>query len=119
MMWRFMRNVIQDAILVWPLIYFGLYLQMDYVYNLSLAFFWVNSALTFMAACAIISSDKFRIKKDGTPIKKRIWIHCKYHALTVIAELAAIYALGHFVLGTFMLISSLTLMAAYSKIEED
>lgn len=117
-MGRFTRNVLQDALIVWPLIYFGLYLQMEYVYNLAVAFFWVMNTLAIVAGLGIICSEGLRKKKDGAPIKPRMWIHRKYSAITAIAEIAAMFALGYFFLASYAIIAALILAGAYSKIEE-
>lgn len=39
---RLLKNIAWDILLMWPLIYFGLFMQNVYAYNMAAAFFLVH-----------------------------------------------------------------------------
>ena len=115
---RLLKNIAWDAILTWPLIYFGLFLHVSYAYNLAVAFFWMVSIAHLLIAACVLGSDEFlskaRIKR--TP---PLWLHRKYQAISSAAEIAIMFAFGYFWLGGFYLVATIFMWAAKSKIEEE
>ena len=115
---RFIKNVAIDAFILWPLIYFGLFMQIDYAYNVALALFWFLSIGGIIGSMGQLSSDDLMAKARKRH-KPRLWIHKKYQAVTTVAEIAAMFAFGYFWLGGFYLVASIFIWSAKDKIEEE
>lgn len=115
---RFIKNIAIDAIVIWPLIYFGLFLQIDYVYNVALALFWFLSIGGIIGSMGQLVSDDVR-KKVIARYEQKLWVHRKYQIITTTAEITAIFALGYFWLGGFYLVAALFGWSAKTKIEEE
>lgn len=115
---RFLRNIAWDIFLTWPLIYFGLFMQNVYAYNMAMAFFWFMSIGSIIAAIILICS-KEALEKSVARYKKPLWVHRKYQGVTTFLEIAAMFALGYFWLGGFYLVASLFRMAADDKVAEE
>lgn len=115
---RLLKSVAVDILLVWPLIYFGLFMQNVYAYNMAVAFFWFLSIASIIAAIILLSS-KEALAKSVARYKKPLWIHRKYQGVTTFLEIAVMFALGYFWLGGFYLAAILFRMAANDKIAEE
>lgn len=115
---RLLKNIAWDIFLTWPLIYFGLFMQNVYAYNMAVAFFWFLSIASIIAAIILLSS-KEALAKSVARYKKPLWIHRKYQGVTTFLEIAAMFALGYFWLGGFYLAASLFRMAANDKVAEE
>lgn len=114
---RFLKNIAIDLLIVWPLLYFGLFLQAEYAYNLALAFFWFFGVGGIIGATGQICSDDL-LKKAIAKHKPQLWVHRKYQIITSAAEIAAIFAMGYFWLGGFYLVATIFIWSAKSKVEE-
>lgn len=114
---RFLKNIAADILLVWPLIYFGLFMQNVYAYNMAMALFWFMSIGSIIASISL--SNKEVLAKSVARYKKPLWIHRKYQGVTTFLEIAAMFALGYFWLGGFYLAASLFRMAANDKVAEE
>lgn len=115
---RFIKNVAIDAFILWPLIYFGLFMQNVYAYNMAVAFFWFMSIASIIASVGLLSS-KDLLDKSVARYKKPLWIHHKYQVVTTFCEIAVMFALGYFWLGGFYLTATLFRTAAKEKVEEE
>lgn len=115
---RFIKNIAMDAFVIWPLIYFGLFMQVEYAYNVALAFFWFISIGGIIGSMGQICSDDM-MKKAIERHKPQMWLHKKYQVITSVAEIAAMFAFGYFWLGGFYLVATLFIWSAKSKIEEE
>lgn len=115
---RFIKTVAIDAFILWPLIYFGLFMQNVYAYNMAMAFFWFISVGGIISAISIIASDD-SLQKAVVRYKKPLWIHKKYGAITSFCEIAAMFALGHFWLGGFYASAAILMMAMKEKVAEE
>lgn len=115
---RFLKNIAWDIFLIWPLIYLGLFMQIDYAYNMAMAFFWFISIGGLIGGLATICSKEM-LQKAIEKHKHPLWIHKKYQAITTALELAAMFAFGYFWLGGFYLVATLFIWSAKSKIEEE
>lgn len=114
----FIKRIATDTLLIWPLIYFGLYAQMDYIYNIAVAFFWFISIFGIIGGAAEIVSDEIHQKAIDS-YKPSSWFMRKYGIVVIIAEIAAIFALGYFWLGGFFLAATIIVRVSKSKIEEE
>lgn len=112
---RFLKNIAWDIFLVWPLIYFGLFMQNVYAYNMAMAFFWFISVGGFVVAISTISSGEM-LQKAVAGYKKPLWIHKKYGAITSFCEVAVMFALGYFWLGGFYAAAVIFVMAMKEKV---
>ena len=115
---RPLKNIAWDTLLVWSLIYFGLFMQNVYAYNMAVAFFWFISIGGIIAAISIITSDEM-LQKAVARYKKPLWIHHKYQVVTTFCEIAVMFALGYFWLGGFYLTATLFRAAANDKVTEE
>lgn len=115
---RLLRNIAWDIFLTWPLIYFGLFMQNVYAYNMAMAFFWFISIGCIIIAISTISSDDL-LQKAVAKYKKPLWIHHKYQVVTTFCEIAVMFALGYFWLGGFYLAATLFRAAAKEKVAEE
>lgn len=115
---RLLKNIAWDIFLLWPLIYFGLFMQNEYAYNMAMAFFWFISIGGIIVAISAIASGEV-LQKAVAKYKKPLWIHRKYQAVTSFCEIAIMFALGYFWLGGFYLVASLFRMTANDKIAEE
>lgn len=116
---KLLKNVLCDIFIVWPLIYFGLFLHIDYVYNIALALMWCASVSGIFLMPVVICSKDLRIKLASERKNKKLWIHKKYQIVTSIAEVTAVFALGYFWLGGFYLAAQVFTWIAYQAIEEE
>ncbi|MDU7405647.1 MAG: hypothetical protein E7L15_17545 [Citrobacter portucalensis] len=115
---RFIKNIAMDAFVIWPLIYFGLFMQMEYVYNVALALLWFISVGGIIGSMGQLVSEEMT-RKAVERHKPQLWIHRKYQIITSTAEIAAMFAFGYFWLGGFYLVATLFIWSAKSKIEEE
>lgn len=115
---RLLRNITWDIFLTWPLIYFGLFMQNVYAYNMAMAFFWFMSIASIIASVGLLSS-KDLLDKSVARYKKPLWIHHKYQVVTTFCEIAVMFALGYFWLGGFYLTATLFRAAANDKVAEE
>lgn len=115
---RLLKNIAWDIFLTWPLIYFGLFMQNVYAYNMAMAFFWFMSIASIIASVGLLSS-KDLLDKSVARYKKPLWIHHKYQAITSFCEIAAMFALGYFWLGGFYAASVIFMMAMKEKVAEE
>lgn len=115
---RLLRNIAWDILLIWPLIYFGLFMQNAYAYNMAVAFFWFISIGGIIIAISTISSDDL-LQKAVAKYKKPLWIHKKYGAITSFCEVAAMFAMGYFCLGGFYAAAVIFVMAMKEKVAEE
>jgi hypothetical protein len=115
---RLLRNIAWDIFLTWPLIYFGLFMQNVYAYNMAVAFFWFMSIASIIASVGLLSS-KDLLDKSVARYKKPLWIHHKYQVVTTFCEIAAMVALGYFWLGGFYAASVIFMMAMKEKVAEE
>ena len=115
---RLLRNIAWDIFLTWPLIYFGLFMQNVYAYNMAIAFFWFMSIASIIASVGLLSS-KDLLDKSVARYKKPLWIHHKYQVVTTFCEIAVMFALGYFWLGGFYLTATLFRAAANDKVAEE
>lgn len=115
---RLLKNIAWDIFLTWPLIYFGLFMQNVYAYNMAVAFFWFISIGGIIAAISTIASDEM-LKKAAARYKKPLWVHKKYGAITSFCEIAAMFAMGYFWLGGFYATSVILMMAMKEKVAEE
>jgi len=114
-MLRFFRAVAQD-LLLWAIIYFGLYLHIEWVENIAIAYIWFIIAMLCIAG--LMSQNKQlveSIKKKG----RRLWIHKQWVRVTCVAECAVIFALGYFWMGAFYVIGCLLAQALYNEVEKE
>lgn len=119
---RLLKNIAWDIFLTWPLIYFGLFMQNVYAYNMAMAFFWFISIGGIIVAISTIASGDIggeMMKKAVDRYKKPLWIHHKYQVVTTFCEIAAMFALGYFWLGGFYLTATLFRAAAKEKVAEE
>lgn len=114
---RLLKNIAWDLFLLWPLIVFGLALQLDYIYNVAIAFFWFISVAGMIGAFSTLASDDL-LKKAIKRYKPKTWLHKKYSLVTTIAEIVAMFALGYFWLGGFYLVATIFTYAANDKVKE-
>lgn len=114
----FIKNVAIDAFILWPLIYFGLFMQNVYAYNMAMAFFWFISIGGIIVAISTIASGEL-LQKEVAKYKKLLWIHKKYGAVTSFCEVAAMFAMGYFWLGGFYTASVIFVMAMKEKVAEE
>lgn len=114
---RLIKNVAWDLFLLWPLIVFGLALQLDYIYNIAIAFFWFISIGGIIGAFAYLASDEL-LKGVVKKYKPKTWLHKKYSLVTTITEIVVIFALGYFWLGGFYLVATIFTYAVNDKIKE-
>lgn len=115
---RFLKNIAVDILLVWPLIYFGLFMQNVYAYNMAVALFWFISIGGIIVAISTIASDEM-LQKAVARYKKPLWIHKKYGAITSFCEIAAMFAMGYFWLGGFYAAAIILMMAMKEKVAEE
>lgn len=115
---RFLKNIAWDILLMWPLIYFGLFMQNVYAYNMAVAFFWFTSIGGIIVAISTISSDDL-LQKAAARYRKPLWVHKKYGAITSFCEIAAMVAMGYFWLGGFYAASVILMMAMKEKVAEE
>lgn len=115
---RFIKNVAIDAFILWPLIYFGLFMQNVYAYNMAMAFFWFISIGGIIVAISTIASGEM-LKKAVARYKKPLRIHRKYQAVTSFGEVALMFALGYFWLGGFYAAAVIFVMAMKEKVAEE
>lgn len=115
---RLLKNIAWDIFLTWPLIYFGLFMQNVYAYNMAMAFFWFIGIGGIIAAISIIASDE-TLKKAAARYKKPLLVHRKYQAVTSFGEVALMFALGYFWLGGFYAASVIFMMAMKEKVAEE
>lgn len=115
---RLLKNIAQDILLTWPLIYFGLFMQNVYAYNMAMAFFWFISIGGVIASINTIASDDM-LQKAVARYKKPSWIHRKYQVVSSFCEIAAIFALGYFWIGGFYATSVIFMMAMREKVAEE
>lgn len=113
-MLRFIKLVFQD-IALWLAIYFGLYLHIEWVENVAIAYIWFIIAMLCIAG--LMSQNKQLIesmKKKG----RRLWIHKQWVRITCIAECAALFALGYFWMGAFYVVGCLLAQALWIELEK-
>ena len=110
---RLLKNIAWDILLTWPLIYFGLFMQNVYAYNMAVAFFWFMSIASIIASVGLLSS-KDLLDKSVARYKKPLWIHHKYQVVTTFCEIAVMFALGG-----FYLTATLFRAAAKEKVTEE
>lgn len=115
---RFLKNITVDILLVWPLIYFGLFMQNVHAYNMAMAFFWFISIGGIIVAISTIASDDL-LQKAVAKYKKPLWIHKKYGAITSFCEVAVMFALGYFWLGGFCAAAVIFVMEMKEKVAEE
>lgn len=115
---RLLKNIALDIFLTWPLIYFGLFMQNVYAYNIAMAFFWFAGIGGIIVAISTIASGEL-LQKEAAKYKKPLWIHHKYQVVTTFCEIAVMFALGYFWLGGFYLIATLFRAAANDKVTEE
>lgn len=115
---RLLKNIAWDIFLTWPLIYFGLFMQNVYAYNMAMAFFWLASIIGIIAAISTIASGEI-LQKAAARYKKPLWIHKKYGAITSFCEIATMFALGYFWLGGFYAAAVILMMAMKEKVAEE
>lgn len=115
---RLLKNIAWDIFLTWPLIYFGLFMQNVYAYNMAMAFFWFISIGGIIIAISTIASDEL-LQKAVAIYKKPLWIHHKYQVVTTFCEIAVMFALGYFWLGGFYLTATLFRAVANDKVAEE
>lgn len=115
---RFLKNIAGDIFLTCPLIYFGLFMQNTYAYNMAMAFFWFISIGGIIVAISTIASGEM-LKKAVARYKKPLWIHHKYQVVTTFCEIAVMFALGYFWIGGFYLAATLFRAAAKDKVAEE
>jgi Na+-driven multidrug efflux pump len=115
---RLLKNIAWDIFLTWPLIYFGLFMQNVYAYNMAIASFWFTSIVGIIIAISIIASDEL-LQKAVAKYKKPLWIHKKYGAITSFCEIAAMFAMGYFWLGGFYAAAVIFVMAMKEKVAEE
>ena len=115
---RLLKTIAWDIFLTWPLIYFGLFMQNVYAYNMAMAFFWFIGIGGIIAAISTIASDEM-LKKAADRYKKPLWIHHKYQVVTTFCEMAVMFSLGYFWLGGFYLAATLFHAAAKDKVAEE
>lgn len=115
---RLLRNIAWDIFLTWPLIYFGLFMQNVYAYNMAVALFCFISIGGIIVAISTITSDEM-LQKAVARYKKPLWIHKKYGAITSFCEVAAMFALGYFWLGGFYAAAVILMMAMKEKVAEE
>lgn len=115
---RLLKNIAWDIFLTWPLIYFGLFMQNVYAYNMAMAFFWFISIGGIIVAISTIASGEM-LKKAVDRYKKPLWIHKKYGAVTSFCEVAAMFAMGYFWLGGFYAAAVIFMMAMKEKVAEE
>lgn len=115
---RLLKNIAWDIFLTWPLIYFGLFMQNVYAYNMAMAFFWFISIGGIIVAISTIASGEM-LKKAVDRYKKPLWIHRKYQAVTSFGEVALMFALGYFWLGGFYATAVIFMMAMKEKVAEE
>lgn len=117
-----LKNIAWDIFLMWPLIYFGLFMQNVYAYNMVMAFFWFISIGGIIVAISTTASGDIggeMMKKAVARYKKPLWIHRKYHAVTSFCEITVMFALGYFWLGGFYAASVIFMMAMKEKVAEE
>lgn len=113
-MFKFGKLVAQD-LLLWTMIYFGLYLHVDWVENITIAYIWFITVLLCIAG--LMSQNKQLIesmKKKG----RRLWIHKQWVRVTCVAECAALFALGYFWMGSFYVVGCLLAQALWIELEK-
>lgn len=115
---RLLRNIALDILLTWPLIYFGLFMQNVYAYNMAMAFFWFISIGGIIVAISTIASGEM-LKKAVARYKKPLWIHHKYQVVTTFCEIAVMFAPGYFWLGGFYAAAVIFVMARKEKVAEE
>lgn len=115
---RLLKNIAWDIFLMWPLIYFGLFMQNVYAYNMAVAFFWFISIGGIIVAISTITSDEM-LQKAVARYKKPLWIHKKYGEVTSFCEVAAMFAMGYFWLGGFYAAAVILMMAMKEKVAEE
>lgn len=115
---RLLKNIAWDIFLIWPLIYFGLFMQNVYAYNMAVAFFWFISIGGIIVAISTIASGDM-LQKAVARYKKPLWIHRKYQAVTSFCEIAVMFALGHFWLGGFYAAAVILMMVMKEKVAEE
>ena len=115
---RLLKNIAWDIFLIWPLIYFGLFMQNVYAYNMAMAFFWFISIGGAIGAISTIASNDI-LQKAVARYKKPLWIHREYHAVTSFCEIAVMFALGYFWLGGFYAAAVILMMVMKEKVAEE
>lgn len=115
---RLLKNIAWDVFLTWPLIYFGLFMQNAYAYNMAMAFFWFISIGGIIVSISTIASNDM-LQKAVARYKKPLWIQRKYQAVTSFGEVALMFALGYFWLGGFYVASVILMMAMKEKVAEE
>lgn len=115
---RLLKNIAWDIFLTWPLIYFGLFMQNVYAYNMAMAFFWFISVGGIIVSISTIASNDM-LQKAVARYKKPLWIHHKYQVVTTFCEISVMFALGYFWLGGVYLAATLFRAAAEEKVAEE
>ena len=115
---RLLKNIAWDIFLTWPLIYFGLFMQNVYAYNMAVAFFWFISIGGIIVAISTITSGEL-LQKAVAIYKKPLWVHKKYGAIASFCEIAAMFAMGYFWLGGFYAAAVIFMMAMKEKVAEE
>ncbi len=115
---RFFKNISMDLIISWPLLWYGIFKQYQYVGNIATAYFWLLCATAFIVA--IIYSDEKQILKriKDSHYQKRTKTHIYYSFITMLIEFAVIASVGRFVLAAIYLVCNVLVQGLNLKCEE-
>src|SRR5476649_2362965 len=95
---RFAKNIALDVFILWPLIFFGIILQLDYVSNIAIGYLWVMVIISLLMIF-MFSDKRFEERAKTNKYIKRSTAHRYYQNVTTLLEIAAIFAVGRFWLG--------------------
>ena len=99
-----------DLLIFLPLIYFGLFKQVDAMLNVALAFLWFVSIGGIIVGIFRGANDAERQKEmaewKSAPASARA-----YRKFSAVARVVAIFAAGYFWLGGFFLVSTIFMWA--------
>lgn len=107
MNWKFIKHAFADLAL-WALIYFGLFVQVEYVEAAALFVLWVVSALAVL--CSFVMKEIVRDLDTRKALKKSP-AHKRYAMVSTFLESVAIAASGHFVLAAVYLFAGMAFTA--------
>lgn len=107
---RTLKVMTIDLLVFLPLIYFGLFMDVDWVRNIALGLLWFISVGGIVSGL-VTSAKSDERQKAITEWQKTPAAARAYRKFSAIARVVAIFAAGYFWLGGFFLVSTLCVWA--------
>lgn len=119
---RFIKNIISDLLITWPLIAFGLIMKAEY-FGLDLntgaqVIMWMIVSTSILGSFTVFKSEDAAKNIAESMGVKRTDSHKQYQFIGFTIETFIIFSAGYYWLGSASIIGGLCLMSMHSKLEE-